>query len=353
MDYRTIPVIIPSLEPDERLPQLLAQMRRAGIENIVLVDDGSPESYRYFFEDAQRLYGCTVLRHAVNLGKGRALKTAFNYCLNTWPQAPGCVTADSDGQHSANDILRFMEALAAHPDSLLLGCRDFDAAGVPFNSQYGNKITRFMFRTLCGVAVSDTQTGLRAIPSAFMEKLLGVPGERFEFESNMLIETRDTCPILELPIETIYDSKENHTSHFHPVRDSVRIYTIFGKFLFASLSSSGVDLFLFWMFCKFLQLGLEPTVYITLATVMARVISSVYNYYVNHRLVFKSKAKHTQALIRYFFLAVFQVACSALLVTLFHTWLGGSETLIKLCVDVVLFFISFQIQREFVYKKRD
>ena len=130
-DYLDVPVIIPSLEPDDRLTCLLRDMQKAGIRHILLVDDGSSESYRHYFDEAETK-GCTVLRHAVNLGKGRALKTAFNHCLNVWPDAPGAITADSDGQHSVPDILRFMQAMCEHPDSLLLGCRDFDDAGVPF-----------------------------------------------------------------------------------------------------------------------------------------------------------------------------------------------------------------------------
>ena len=193
-DYLDVPVIIPSLEPDDRLPTLLGEMRQAGIRRILLVDDGSSQSYRHYFDEAEE-QGCTVLRHAVNLGKGRALKTAFNHCLNVWPDAPGAITADSDGQHSVPDILRFMQEMCAHPDSLLLGCRDFDDAGVPFKSRYGNKITCFMFRSLCGVSVSDTQTGLRGVPTTFMRRLMNVAGERFEFESNMLIETKDRLPL--------------------------------------------------------------------------------------------------------------------------------------------------------------
>ena len=131
MDYKQIPLIIPSLEPDEKLPRLLEQLHAAGIQNIVLVDDGSGPAYAHFFEEAQQRWGCPVLRHAVNLGKGRALKTAFNYCLNTWPDAPGCVTADSDGQHTPECILKVMKALTERPDALILGCRDFDEKDVP------------------------------------------------------------------------------------------------------------------------------------------------------------------------------------------------------------------------------
>lgn len=360
-DYKAIPVIIPSLEPDERLPRLLADMKQAGIRNIVLVDDGSGPAYAPFFEQAQRDWGCVVLRHAVNLGKGRALKTAFNHCLNTWPDAPGAITADSDGQHSPKDILRFMQAMTEHPDSLLLGCRDFDDAGVPFKSRWGNKITCFMFRSLCGVSVSDTQTGLRGVPTAFMKRLMNVPGERFEFESNMLIETRDRLPILELPIETIYDSKENHSSHFHPLRDSARIYAIFGKFLFSSLSSSVLDLALFSLFLLLAGplftsvAGVGRTGAVFFCTALARLFSASYNYYLNHRVVFHSQADHRRAAVRYVLLAAVQMLASAGLVSLV-TWLlsppEGWEIAVKAVVDIVLFFISFQIQREFVYKKK-
>lgn len=176
--YRDLPVVIPSLQPDEKLPALLSALREAGIRNILLVDDGSGPAYRPIF-DAAEASGCTVLRHAVNLGKGRALKTAFNHCLLTWPDAPGCVTADSDGQHTPACILACMQALWQHPDSLVLGCRDFDAAGIPARSRFGNKCTRLLFRLLVGLSITDTQTGLRAIPTRFMRALLETRGERF------------------------------------------------------------------------------------------------------------------------------------------------------------------------------
>lgn len=125
MNVYDIPVIIPSLEPDDRLPELLCRLKEKGIRNIVLVNDGSSDAYEEFFVKAQNVFGCTVLRHAVNLGKGRALKTAFNHCLQQWPDAPGCVTADSDGQHSPECILACMQALYDHPQHLVLGVRNF------------------------------------------------------------------------------------------------------------------------------------------------------------------------------------------------------------------------------------
>lgn len=353
--YFEIPVIIPAYEPDEKLIVLLQRLKEAGIVNIVVVDDGSGNDYRKLFEQAACMSGCNVLTHMVNLGKGRALKTAFNYCLKQFPDAVGCVTADSDGQHTPEDILACMKKLWETPDALILGCRNFDAEDVPVRSSFGNKCTRKVFGYLIGISISDTQTGLRAIPASFMEILMNVKGERFEYETNMLIETKNhSVPIKEVPVKTVY-IEENKTSHFNPIKDSIRIYMIFGKFLFSSLSSSIVDLLLFNFFCRILQeatglFGELP--YIVGATVMARVISAIYNFLINYKVVFKSKANMVSTAVKYCLLAVCQMLCSAFLVNGLYGLIGGYEVVVKIPVDVFLFFVSFVIQREFVYKKK-
>lgn len=358
--YYEIPVIIPSYEPDEKLIVLLMALQETGIKHVVVVDDGSGKQYESFFDRAAAFENCVVLRHALNLGKGRALKTAFNHCLLTYNKEadgiPGCVTADSDGQHTPADILACMRKLWENPKTLILGCREFDGPDVPTRSSFGNKCTRQVFRYLLGLSVSDTQTGLRAIPSFFMEKLMEVKGERFEYETNMLIETKNlSIPILEVPVRTIY-IEENKTSHFNPIRDSLRIYLVFGKFLFSSLSSSVVDLLLFHLFCTILygvdgKFGGIP--YIIAATVFARVISAVYNFLLNYKVVFKSQEKMAVTAVKYFLLAVCQMLCSAVLVNGLHELFGGVEVVVKMPVDVFLFFVSFLFQREFVYRKKD
>ena len=353
--YLEIPVIIPSYEPDEKLIALLHALQAAGIRHVIVVDDGSGREYAHFFEQAAMVENCTVLYHAVNLGKGRALKTAFNHCLREYSEACGCVTADSDGQHTPADILTCMEALCENDGSLILGCRNFDGPKVPMRSRFGNKCTRKVFHYLLGLSVSDTQTGLRAIPTAFMRELMQVRGERFEYETNMLIETKDReIPIVEVSVETVY-IEENKTSHFNPVRDSLRIYLVFGKFLFSSLSSSVVDLLLFHLFCTLLHTqegGLWGVPYIIISTVFARVISAVYNFLINYKVVFQSRERMAITAARYFLLAVCQMMCSALLVNALYGLFGGVEVAVKMPVDVFLFFVSFLFQREFVYRRR-
>ncbi len=352
-----IPVIIPAYEPDERLISLLEDFRDQGIRDVVVVDDGSGEQYREIFRRVSEILpslGGTLLTHDVNRGKGRALKTAFSLVLDQYPCAAGAVTADSDGQHTVGCIRSVMRQLEETPGSLILGVRSFDQEDVPWKSAFGNKLTRKILSYVSGVSVSDTQTGLRGIPLSFMRKLLEVPGERFEFETQMLLAAADIYPVREVPIKTVYDSKENHQTHFNPVKDSIRIYRILGarffKYIFVSLSSSVVDLALFAAFCSLLRGRALPLPYVAVSTVAARILSATYNFSMNYRVVFQSGKNVGSSAAKYVLLAVIQMVLSAVLVT------GGTtllpllpEVVVKIVTDTILFLVSYYIQRRYVF----
>ncbi len=351
MEKGVVPVIIPAYEPDDKLIVLIEQLRDAAILPVIVVDDGSdPARFGGIFEKVRTL-GAVVLTHAVNMGKGRALKTAFNYCLNEYQDLAGTVTADSDGQHGVKDIGAVRDALLEEKDSLIIGVRNFAKSGVPAKSLLGNRITSRVMKLLIGISVSDTQTGLRGIPAGFMRSLLTEKGERYEFETNMLIASRDLqVPIREVGIETIYIDG-NRSSHFNPVRDSFRIYVLFLKFLVSSLSSSVVDIAFFALFCAMTRGNVGTVVdYIVLSTVLARCISAIYNYLINYKVVFKSKSDRLSSAVRYFILVVVIMLLSAFLVSTGHRIFPGvPEIVIKIPVDSLLFLLSFYIQREKVY----
>lgn len=350
----TIPIIIPAYEPDERFITLLSELVTED-HYIVAVDDGSGENYQNIFGRVKEIIAGkgVLLKHEVNRGKGRALKTAFEYVLNNIPDAIGAVTADSDGQHTKDCIRAVSDSLEQHPDALILGVRRFDGEDIPWKSRVGNTLTLKVLKLVSGLSVSDTQTGLRGIPRKFMKDLLDVEGERFEFETRMLLETVNKYEIVEVPIKTIYDSKENHQTHFNPFLDSIRIYKIlFGRFfryVFAALSSFVIDIALFTVFCYFLK-SWNAVLYAAVATVLARVISATYNYLMNYKFVFRSKEKKVVSAGKYLALAVIQMGCSALLVTLaIQIFAHTNESVLKMIVDTILFFVSYQIQKRFVF----
>ena len=349
-----VSVIIPAYKPDQKLIKTLTDLVEIGFSDILVVDDGSGESFAPVFSQVASIPQCTLLRHPINRGKGAALKTAMTFFLDNRPEQVGVVTADADGQHLSNDIAAVAKAMQEN-GTVTLGVRDFSDPKVPARSKAGNKITIGVFRLFFGMKISDTQTGLRAFPRNLLPDMIRVKGDRYEFETEMLfVIKKHKLPFGEVGISTVY-IEDNQSSHFRVVRDSIRIYSLILKYLFSSIGAAVIDEGAFFLFKKLfgsasVLLGFLPTTFA--AAFLARVISSLINYLVNAKVVFSGKA-NKQTLLRYYILAVAQIVVSAAVVFLFEHLLSLSSaflsTLIKIVVDTVLFFFSFRIQHIWVF----
>ncbi len=172
-------VLIPSLEPDERLVTYVKELKAAGFEQIVVVDDGSGAISRPIFDRVAEA-GCVVLHHLVNRGKGAALKLGYDWIGEHLPDCVGVLTADSDGQHTVADCLKVSDALLKGENALYLGSRDFSLPNVPPKSRIGNRCTSTVFKALYGVWLPDTQTGLRAFRREGLPFMAG--GSRAPYE---------------------------------------------------------------------------------------------------------------------------------------------------------------------------
>lgn len=216
-------IVIPAYNPDQRLLEIVRNLAAEG-RPIVVVDDGSdsPESAGIL----EQIRGCgavTLLRHPWNRGKGCALKTGLAFVLKHKPDLVGVATIDADGQHAVADLLKVGARLERGEGKLILGVRSA-WRDVPLRSHIGNAVTRRVFAAISGVALRDTQCGLRGIPRALLPALACLPGARFEYEMAMLFFCAEQgIPIAEELIETRYFD-DNRSSHFKPWRDSARIY---------------------------------------------------------------------------------------------------------------------------------
>lgn len=236
---------------------------------------------------------------------------------------------------------------------VVLGTRNFKASNVPFKSKSGNQITTAVFALLYGKKISDTQTGLRGIPYSFVSSCLQFAGERFDYEIAMLIETvRAKKTILEEPIETIYIDS-NRATHFHALKDSIRIYKVilrmFFQFALSGLLSFVVDISIFDLLTKTVLASLDVSVAVFGGSLFARAVSSLLNYWLNRNAVFKDKKSAGKSFVRYYCLCIIQILCSWILVVLVFRQLSWDTTLIKTIVDICLFFISYQIQRLWIF----
>ena len=352
-------VILPSLNPTEKLCGVVEGLINTGFSNIILVDDGSAPEFQEHFTRLSALPQVTLLRHEVNRGKGAGLKTAFAYLLEQRQDIAGAVTADGDGQHLSHDILACAEASDAHPDTMVLGFRNFDLPHVPPRSRSGNKITNGIFRILCGIVLSDTQTGLRAIPRDVLETLVDVYGDRFEYETNMLLAFKQYgITFDEVKIRTVY-IEENKSSHFRVIHDSWRIYKLilahFFRYTLSSLISAVVDTGTYAFLSWALQSVVQGFALTAAAGVIARVISSLLNFFMNKKLVFQSKVSTGKAMVRYYMLALPQMAAQVLLTQGVYSLLGIADnagairTVIYAVVMTALYFLSYMIQQRWVF----
>ena len=345
-------IIIPSYKPDKEIMWQFLKLLKQRFKKIIVVNDGSGEEYNDFFNQIENKEKIVVLKHYLNFGKGRAIKTAFNYILNHKDNNTiGTITADCDGQHKVEDIVKCAEKLRKEPNKLIIGTRNFDESHVPIKSRYGNKLTRTIIKIFVGMSITDTQSGLRGFGIEVMKKVLLTKGERYEYETNMLIDCKENnIDILEIPISTVYINK-NSLSHFNPIKDSMMIYKIFIKYIISSISSFVIDLLLFALLVKMIpEFKVWEITDIVIATIIARIISSLYNFFVNAKIVFKNQTK--KSMIKYFILVIIQMFISAFVVSKLFELLKIDSTLIKLCVDTVIFVINFIIQREWIFTKK-
>jgi putative flippase GtrA len=310
-----------------------------------VVDDGSRQECWEIFEEAGLVAGVTVLRHAVNLGKGAALKTAFNHALCEWPDAAGVVTADADGQHLTADILAVAARLEAEQDVLVLGARQF-SGDVPLRSQLGNRITKGVMRIVAGQHLNDTQTGLRGVPRILLPYMLRTFANGYDFELDMLLvcKHRD-IRIVEEPIHTVYIAG-NRSSHFNPLTDSLKIYFTLLRFSIVSIITTVIDNSVFFLLT-------HPFGWIVWhAQVIARLAALLFNYRAARRAVFLREQGSPLTFLKFLALVIVSGTLSYTLMMALRDRAHFALMPAKLTAETLLFFVNFLVQRDFIFASR-
>ncbi|MBR2288447.1 MAG: GtrA family protein [Clostridia bacterium] len=274
------------------------------------------------------------------------------------PEAKAILTADSDGQHTVPDCIEVVNRLFDGEDALYLGSRDFSLPQVPPKSRFGNRMTSVIFKLCYGKWLPDTQTGLRAFRASELPFMEGIEGERYEYEMNVLIScARRGLPMIPVTIETVYENG-NEGTHFHPIRDSWRIYKLilgsFVKFMGSSLLCVLIDqvaaaVFHNWLLPLF---GMtDSNALIWGSGLCARVISAIANFSLNRAFVFKFKSEGQStagAAVRYAILCI-AIICLSNLGVMALTGIGMARWLAKLLCDTLLYFVSYRVQSNWVF----
>ncbi|MDB5577952.1 MAG: hypothetical protein JWR80_3128 [Bradyrhizobium sp.] len=334
--------LFPSYQPTVLFCELLEQLRQMDPSPFVVVDDGSGPACSELFQRAAGISDTVVLKNAVNLGKGAALKHGMNHVLVNYPDCIGVVTADADGQHAADDILKVANELRSRPAEVIFGSRDFKR-DVPFRSKIGNIVSRYIYRFLIGLNLSDTQTGLRGIPRRLMESSLGIRSNRYEFETEQIIAAKAAgLQFNEVPIRTVYID-DNSGSHFNPVLDSFRIYFVLLRYAVSSLATALTDLLVFYVLTANGMALLS-------ANMSARAVALWIQFMLLKKYVFKSKAGIPifAAYVAYVF---FSGYVSSVMQQQFATHLVASTLLAKVVVESIIWIFNFMFLRDIIFRR--
>lgn len=340
-------LLIPAFNPDEKLVKLVQECRHLGFNKIVVVNDGSSlEQSRAVFAHLKHQDLCVVLNHAINLGKGAALKTGFNYVYCEIPDAFSVVTADADGQHLPKDIFRVAQKTEETINSIIIGGRQFKG-DVPVRSQIGNILTRWIFKFLVGKKLKDTQSGLRGIPKVFLPNLIKIRANKYDYELDVLIKSRVfNWSLEEIPIETVYIDS-NKGSHFNPLLDSMKIYFVFLRFISSSLITVFVDYACFLVLLNFISTSLFSS------TIIARVIAAIFNFLLARKYVFQSKSNLLRSLLGFSALVLAHALITYSLVLFLKQELGVNVIVAKVGVEIFLCVVNFLIQRDLIFNVQE
>jgi len=342
-DFSNICILIPSLNPDENLTKLVDELCQYKWKKITIIDDGSSNETKKIFDNISKVSKITVISHDNNQGKGAALKTGFKNIKLHAKDSCGIITVDADGQHLVKDIVKIALAANNNKNAVIFGVRGF-GANTPIASLIGNKSSRYLLDAMIGIKIDDCQTGLRYLPASVIEDLLILPSSGYDYELECLIKINNLeYNIIQIKIETVYIDS-NKGSHFKGLVDSSKILLILSRYSAVSISSFGIDIFLF-------TLALSYNGSILFATIFARILSGSFNFIFNKLLVFRSydKNKLLKESTLYLCLLGIIALMSASILALWEGSALHTILLFKVLIDTSLFFLSFYAQKNIIF----
>ena len=217
MDALRLCVVVPTYNNQKTLSDVLVDIFQY-TSSIIVVNDGSTDRTAEILE--QFAGKIEVVSYRPNKGKGFALKTGFNRAETLGYK--GAITIDSDGQHFASGIERFVDYAEQYPGSLLLGQRTTEG-NMPGKNSFANQFSNFWFTVQTGCRFRDTQNGFRLYPLSAMNGLRPF-SSRYEAELEMLVRSAwKGIRIIPVPTRVYYPPANERVTHFRPGKDFFRI----------------------------------------------------------------------------------------------------------------------------------
>lgn len=210
-------VIIPTYNNHQTIEKVIREVSEY-TSQVIVVNDGSTDNT---LEILKNVDGIELVSYPKNKGKGFALRTGLEYAWDKGYEY--AITIDSDGQHFASDLPKFVEAIDENPNAIIIGNRNMEQEGIPGKSSFGNRFSNFWFKFETGIEMPDTQSGYRLYPLKPLSKMRFFT-RKYEFEIEVIVRAAwKGVDITHVPIQIYYAPKETRISHFRPFRDFSRV----------------------------------------------------------------------------------------------------------------------------------
>jgi len=202
MKINNVWAIIPAYNEEKNIAGIIKKTKKY-VDIVLVVDDGSADRTTGVAEKT----GALVLTHALNLGKGAALKTGCDFAIKN--NAKFIVALDADAQHNPDGIPRFIEKLKKC--DIVFSYRSLSSK-MPLVLRFGNLFISNMAAFLYGVKLHDTQSGFRAFSKEAYKKIRWNSSD-YSMESEMIARAgKQRLKYVQIPIETIYSDKYKGTT---------------------------------------------------------------------------------------------------------------------------------------------
>ena len=222
-------VLVPTYNNEQTLAQVLINVLEYS-QDVIVVNDGSTDSTTEILHQFPHV---NLLSYTPNKGKGYALRKGFELAVKLGYDY--VITIDSDGQHFAEDLPKFLYALEDHPSAIIMGVRNMEQAGIPGKSTFGHKFSNFWFWVETGITMNDTQSGFRLYPVKLLSNTRFIT-RKFEFEIEVMVRAVwKGIEMAEVPVRVFYAPRESRVSHFRPFKDFTRITILNTVFVIIAL----------------------------------------------------------------------------------------------------------------------
>jgi len=312
-----------------------------GIE-IVVVNDGDKQGGEY----AQKIaaHKVHIIDHYTELGKGAAIKTGLNYISCHYQDFDQVLSIDADSEYDARVLASMLEKSEDFPQQLILLSRTYSDKA-PFFTRLGKRLTKFLFKLSCGQGVVDVHGGVRIIPKKIIATLLGIKSMGWEFLIDMVVlAKRSRVNIVEVPMVLTYDQKHQR-GLFVSLLESMRLSFLLVRFSIVGIVTALIDYFMF-----FVIYAIYPSLPVSLTG--ARLVSVFANYFAVKQFAFHNAGHIRETLPKYLLLATVSVTLGYALVNGLTNDLHLHLFMARIITDLVLFFVNFIIQRDFIFKRQ-